>query len=92
MQVAPVAVVADAKVSHIGLVVGRLLYRYGKRLRSIGTGDDTTVTKGLLYVMVVLLYMHLSALQHSDKVRNGTEVCGGKGEHFCLVIEIKMAN
>ena len=87
MQMPPVTMVADTKVAHIGLVVGRLLHRYGKCLRAIGTSYDATVAEGLLYVMVVLLNLCPTIAPHGFIERDRTQVCGRKNEVFQLAIK-----
>ena len=55
MQVAPIAMVADADIARLGNVVDIFLHGHGERLRSLRGGDDAAVAVGLLNEMVVLL-------------------------------------
>ena len=77
VEMTPVAVVGDAYVAHGTFHAVITLYRHGEGLRTIGRGNDATVTVGLLDKVVVLLYDATVTVELLIPL-NGAEIGGGK--------------
>ena len=79
MEVAPVAVVADVKVTDSRFLVSRrTLYGNGQCLHTLCGCDDTAVAVGLFLERLMTLYPHLVGTVEFLVPLDGSEVGGGK--------------